>query len=114
MSKQNPFTRSTNHCCNGCQTGCKNDCNNKPSCCDDKDKNPCVFCPPGPQGPQGDTGAQGPQGLPGGVLGYADFYALMPPDNSATVAPGTDVSFPQNGPIANTNIGRPAPCLYTL
>jgi hypothetical protein len=44
--------------------------------------------------------------LPGGVLSYADFYALMPPDNAATVAPGTDVSFPQNGPIANTNIGR--------
>ncbi len=51
-------------------------------------------------------GLPGPQGIPGGVLSYADFYALMPPDNSATVAPGTDVSFPQNGPVANTNIGR--------
>jgi hypothetical protein len=30
----------------------------------------------------------------------------MPPDNDATVAPGTDVAFPENGPIANTNIGR--------
>jgi hypothetical protein len=40
------------------------------------------------------------------VLGYADFYALMPGDNADTVAPGTDVEFPQNGPIANTNIGR--------
>ena len=30
----------------------------------------------------------------------------MPPDNAATVAPATDVAFPQNGPIANTNIGR--------
>ena len=63
----------------------------------------------GPQGPQGEVGPQGPQGeqgLPGGVLSYANFYALMPPDNAATVAPGTDVSFPQNGPIANTNIGR--------
>ncbi len=29
---------------------------------------------------------------------FADFYALMPPDNAATVAPGTDVSFPQDGP----------------
>ncbi|MBQ9070233.1 MAG: collagen-like protein [Clostridia bacterium] len=180
MSKQNPFTRSTNRCCNSCQSGCKNDCNNKPTCCDDKDKNPCVFCPPGPQGPEGErgpigpqgprgfqglpgpqgpagetgaqgpvgergpigpqgprgfqglpgpqgpageTGAQGPagevgpvgpQGLPGGVLGYADFYALMPPDNSATVAPGTDVSFPQNGPIANTNIGRLGPSSFNL
>lgn len=25
---------------------------------------------------------------------FADFYALMPPDNAATVAHGTDVSFP--------------------
>lgn len=70
--------------------------------------------PVGPQGPAGDTGAQGPQGLPGGVLSYADFYAMMPPDNSATVAPGTDVSFPQNGPIANTNIGRLGPSSFNL
>ena len=70
--------------------------------------------PVGPQGPAGDTGAQGPQGLPGGVLSYADFYALMPPDNSATVAPGTDVSFPQNGPIANTSIGRLGPSSFNL
>lgn len=70
--------------------------------------------PVGPQGPVGDTGAQGPQGLPGGVLGYADFYALMPPGNAATVAPGTDVSFPQNGPIANTNIGRLGPSSFNL
>ena len=82
--------------------------------------------PAGPQGPIGETGAQGPagetgpagpqgpRGLPGGVLGYADFYALMPPDNSATVAPGTDVSFPQNGPIANTNIGRLGPSSFNL
>ena len=70
--------------------------------------------PAGPQGPIGETGPQGLQGLPGGVLSYADFYALMPPDNSATVAPGTDVSFPQNGPIANTNIGRLGPSSFNL
>ena len=70
--------------------------------------------PVGPQGPAGDIGPQGPQGLPGGVLSYADFYALMPPDNSATIAPGTDVSFPQNGPIANTNIGRIGPSSFNL
>lgn len=71
--------------------------------------------PQGPAGPQGETGEQGPQGIPGpqgiqgipgGVLSYADFYALMPDDNAETVAPGADVSFPENGPIANTNIGR--------
>lgn len=70
--------------------------------------------PQGPRGPAGDTGPAGPQGPAGGVLSYADFYALMPPDNSATVAPGTDVSFPQNGPIANTNIGRLGPSSFNL
>lgn len=29
---------------------------------------------------------------------FGDFFALMPGDNAATVAPGTAVSFPQNGP----------------
>ena len=83
----------------------------------------CVVCPPGPesptgpqgpQGPVGDTGPQGPQGIPGGVFSYADFYALMPPDHAATIAPGTDVGFPQNGPIANTNIGRLGPSSFNL
>ena len=77
----------------------------------------------GPQGAQGPTGAIGPvgpqgpigpQGPAGGVLGFADFYALMPPDNAATVAPGTDVSFPQNGPIGNTNITRTGPDAFNL
>ena len=30
----------------------------------------------------------------------------MPPDNAATVAIGTDVSFPQDGPSSGTNITR--------
>lgn len=38
----------------------------------------------------------------------------MPSDNSATVAPGADVSFPQNGPIANTSIGRVGPSSFLL
>ena len=69
-----------------------------------ENKNNC-FCyrfipgPTGPTGPQGIPGGPtgltgatgaigptGPQGDTGGVLGYADFYALMPPDNAATVA----------------------------
>jgi hypothetical protein len=33
------------------------------------------------------------------VLDYADFFALMPGDNSATVAAGTAIEFPQDGPI---------------
>lgn len=30
----------------------------------------------------------------------------MPPNNAATVAPGTDVSFPQNGPNSSSGINR--------
>ena len=60
----------------------------------------------GPTGPIGPTGATGPQGETGGVLNFADFYALMPPDNAATVAPGTDVSFPQDGPNSGSDIAR--------
>ena len=49
----------------------------------------------------GPTGPTGPQGATGEILDFADFYALMPPDNAATVAPGTDVEFPQDGPGAD-------------
>lgn len=60
----------------------------------------------GPQGPQGIQGAQGPQGLAGiigasgpsgTVLAFAHFYALMPPDNAATVLQGDAVEFPHDG-----------------
>ncbi|WP_332694914.1 collagen-like protein [Halalkalibacter lacteus] len=54
----------------------------------------------GPVGATGPAGPQGEQGAAGGVLAFADFYALMPPDNAATVATGGDVDFPQNGPIS--------------
>ena len=73
--------------------------------------------PTGPQGPIGETGPQGPvgpQGPAGGVLNYADFFALMPPDNAATVAPGTDVSFPQDGPNSGAGIARLGPDSFTL
>ena len=63
--------------------------------------------PAGPAGPAGATGPRsetGPTGPAGGVLGFADFYALMPPDNAATVAPGTDVSFPQDGPTSGAGV----------
>ena len=65
--------------------------------------------PAGPQGPVGETGPQGPrgpQGIPGSVISYADFYALMPPDNAEIISAGSDIEFPRNGAIANTNIGR--------
>ncbi|MBP3541043.1 MAG: collagen-like protein [Clostridia bacterium] len=73
--------------------------------------------PVGPQGPVGATGPigpQGPAGPAGGVLNYADFFALMPPDNAATVAPGTDVSFPQDGPNSGGGIARSGPDSFTL
>jgi hypothetical protein len=31
---------------------------------------------------------------------FVEFYALMPNDNTATVAPGSAISFPQNGPTS--------------
>ena len=70
--------------------------------------------PVGPQGPAGEAGPAGPQGPAGGVLNYADFYALMPPDNAATVAPGTDVSFPQDGPNSGSDISRTGPDSFNL
>ena len=33
----------------------------------------------------------------------------MPPDNAATVAPGTDVGFPQDGPSSGVGISRIGP-----
>jgi len=47
-------------------------------------------------------------------LNYADFFALMPPDNSATVAPGADVSFPQDGPNSGSGIARSGADAFTL
>ena len=38
----------------------------------------------------------------------------MPPDNSATVAPGTDVSFPQDGPNSGSDIVRTGPSSFNL
>ncbi|MBQ4596280.1 MAG: collagen-like protein [Firmicutes bacterium] len=70
--------------------------------------------PAGPQGEVGPAGPQGPAGEPGGVLGFADFYALMPPDNAATVAPGTDVSFPEDGPNSGAEILRTGASSFNL
>ena len=56
----------------------------------------------GNTGPKGDTGATGsPSGL-----SYADYFALMPGDNSSTVATGGRVQFPQDGIVAGSNITR--------
>jgi len=41
---------------------------------------------------------------PRGMLAYADFYALMPSDNPATVAPGAAVEFPNTGVNSGNDI----------
>jgi hypothetical protein len=78
--------------------------------------------PAGPLGPTGLTGAIGATGSQGSIgltgpsfaLSYADYYALMPGDNSATVALGTDVQFPNDGPILGTDILRLGPSSFNL
>ena len=70
--------------------------------------------PQGPQGPVGATGATGPQGPAGTVLGFADFYALMPGDNAAPIAAGEDVAFPQDGPNSGDGISRAGAASFTL
>jgi hypothetical protein len=68
----------------------------------------------GPQGPIGNTGAAGPPGT-SGLIAFSDFFALMPPDNAATVGVGADVSFPQNGPISSGSaIARISPSTFNL
>lgn len=81
---------------------------------------------PGAQGPQGDPGRAGAQGAdgrtgaqgapgPAGTTEFAQFFALMPPDNAATIAPGTDVNFPQDGPTNGSGlIARTGPSSFNL
>ena len=38
----------------------------------------------------------------------------MPPDNAAAVAPGTDISFPQDGPVSSTDIYRTGASSFNL
>ncbi len=38
------------------------------------------------------------------VVAFADFYALMPSDNAATVAAGSAIAFPNAGPTSNSSI----------
>ncbi|PFC05587.1 hypothetical protein COE61_24520 [Bacillus thuringiensis] len=56
----------------------------------------------------------GPTGATGGVLDFADFYALMPPDNAATVAVGGDVDFPRDGPFNGLGIARTGADTFNL
>jgi len=72
-----------------------------------------VTGPHGITGPFGPTGNQGVTG-PAGILSAADFFALMAEDNSATVAAGSNVNFPQNGPIFGTDITRLTSSTFNL
>ena len=79
---------------------------------------PTGFGVAGPTGPTG-IGAAGPLGPTGfGVAGptgpvgsgiaptFAEFFALMPGDNAATIGLGAPVEFPQNGPTSANGIDR--------
>src|SRR5579862_9764835 len=49
------------------------------------------------------------------VVGFADFYALMPVDNAATVAAAAAVQFPQNGPSDGSgSISRTSASTFNL
>ena len=52
-----------------------------------------------------------------GLFAFADFFALMPADNAATVAPGASLLFPQDGPNSEplgTEIARTGPGTFQL
>jgi len=72
-----------------------------------------VTGPIGPIGLTGPTGPIGPIGL-SATFSAADFFALMPGDNAATLAPGTNLSFPQNGPSYGTDITRLTATTFSL
>jgi hypothetical protein len=60
----------------------------------------------GATGTSGATGATGATGGTGdsGIPDFADFYALMPPDNAATVPAGGAVAFPNDGESSDTGL----------
>ena len=65
-----------------------------------------IVGPPGPRGPMGPMGLRGIQGIPGGLLNFADFYALMPTDNATAIAAGADVAFPRTNAVSGSGITR--------
>jgi hypothetical protein len=67
----------------------------------------------GPAGPAGVAGPPGPPGPSGSIEAYAEFYALMPFDNSAAVLPGSPVQFPQDGPQSGS-ISRTGSATFNL
>ena len=55
-----------------------------------------------------------PQGLPGAITDFADYYALMPPDNTATIAVGEDVAFPSEASSFGDSITRLSDSTFNL
>lgn len=102
-SQEYPKYKRVLYCCNNCNQTVKGE---------PGPQGPRGFM--GPQGIPGPRGLQGEPGIPGGIASYADFFAIMPPDNSATIAPGADVNFPQDGPILSDAITRNGPNTFTL
>lgn len=70
--------------------------------------------PIGPTGNTGPTGPAGPIGPPSVFLGAADFFAIMPSDNTAQIATGSDIAFPQDGPVIGSSITRISNTLFNL
>ena len=70
----------------------------------------------GPAGATGQNGATGVTGATGsiGPLAFAEFFALMPPDNATTVAVGGTVNFPQDGPTSGADIARTSASTFNL
>ena len=66
----------------------------------------------GPSGTPGPSGPSGPSGE-GSINNFSNFYALMPGDNTATIAPGAAVQFPQNGPTSGI-ITRTSASTFTI
>lgn len=95
-----------NYYVNNCNDCIKNNLDNVIINSNRNDKS--CLCEPGPQGIQGEPDPAG------GLSDYADFFALMPPDNSATVAPGANVEFPQEGVTNSTIIARTGSDTFTL
>jgi hypothetical protein len=66
------------------------------------------------KGDKGDTGDKGDPGTPGTKINVSNFYALMPGDNTATIAAGAAVEFPNDGITNNTVITRLTAGVFNL
>ena len=84
--------------------------------CKNSRKSSCSCCPSrgatGATGAAGATGADGADGATGATgaaaltADFAEFFALMPPDNIPTIAVDAPVLFPQDGPTSGGGITR--------